>query len=149
MKLRLGLLALVPFALVSLAGCVGGPSCGVTTGGSGTPSLVFTEVPPLGGTESLQGQELHVAPVNYYIAVYLHVGSEGWWIKPTFSAPETSINCDGSWSTDITTGGDDPQADTITAFLLPQGYTPPQLGGAAALPQALYTNSVANVTVTR
>ena len=95
MKLRLCILALVSFAFVSLAGCVGGPSCGVTTGGSGTPSLVFTQVPPLGRTESLQGQELHVAPVDYYIAVYIHVGSEGWWIKPTFSDPETTINCDG------------------------------------------------------
>lgn len=149
MKLATSLRSALLLSLAFLTGCISGPSCGELTGGSGTPSLAFTYVPPLGSTDSLRGQELHVTPINYYVAVYIHVGSEGWWTKPTFDDPETTINCDGSWSADITTGGDDQKADRIAAFLLPQGFVPPQLGGESVLPQALYTNSIASAAVAR
>lgn len=149
MKPGLSRMAVILLVLAPLTGCVNGPSCNAVTGGSGTPSLAFTHVPPFGSTDSLGGREMHVAPAGYFVAVYIHVGSEGWWTKPTFAEPETTIGCDGSWTTDITTGGDDTQADTIAAFLLPDGSTPPELGGEDTLPQALYATAVANVSVTR
>ena len=149
MKRQLSLI-IVLFSLALLAACGGGggPSCNALTGGDGTPSLVFTHVPPKGSTDNLQGQEMHVVPSGFYVAVYIHVDG-GWWTKPTFAQPDTTINCDGSWTTDITTGGDDPQADAIAAFLLPQSYTAPPLSGSSSLPQELYANAAANVSVNR
>jgi exo-beta-1,3-glucanase (GH17 family) len=124
-------------------------TCGATPGGSGSPILQFTSVPALGSSALLKGQEWHEPPANYYVVVYIHVGSAGWWVKPYAANPNTLINCDGSWSADIVTGGSDASADTITAFLIPTSYSPPILEGASSLPQALYTNSVANVTAQR
>jgi len=123
-------------------------TCNAIPGGSGTPALVFTSVPPLGSSALLQGQEWHVVPANYYVVVYIHVGG-GWWVKPYAASPLTIINCDGTWSTDIVTGGNDAQADQITAFLIPTSYSPPVLLGAGALPAELYTNSVANTSASR
>ena len=125
-----------------------GTSCNGPTGGSGTPLLIFTSVPPKGSTDTLQGKEQHVVPSEFYAAVYIHVDG-GWIIKPYDSQPDTSINCDGTWTTDITTGGFDAYADAIAAFLVPQSYAAPLLGGSASLPQELYSNSVANVSVNR
>jgi hypothetical protein len=90
----------------------------------------------------------HVAPVDDFVAVYIKVNG-GWWTKPTFADPDTSINCDGSWTADISTGGEDTQATAISAFLLPIGYAPPALGGSQELPQELFTNSVASASVVR
>jgi len=123
-------------------------TCGATPGGSGSPILQFTSVPAVGSRAQLQGQEWHEPPANYYV-VYIHVGSLGWWVKPYAANPNTLINCDGSWSANIVTGGSDASADTITAFLIPTTYSPPILEGASSVPQELYTNSVANVTASR
>src|SRR6266849_6729585 len=139
MTRELSLMVLL-LCLASLAGCGNGPSCNTVSGGSGTPSLVFTHVPGLGTTDSLKGQEMHVAPAQYFVAVYIHVDG-GWWTKPTFADPDTEINCDGTWQADITTGGNDTQADAITAFLLPGGFAAPPLSGDSSLPQTLYTNA--------
>lgn len=123
--------------------------CSSVPGGSGSPQLLFTMVPPLGSSSLLEGQEWHESPANYYVVVYIHVGSLGWWVKPYAANPYTLINCDGSWSANIVTGGSDASADTITVFLIPSSYSPPILEGASSLPQTLYTNSVANVTASR
>jgi exo-beta-1,3-glucanase (GH17 family) len=123
--------------------------CSAVPGGSGSPQLLFTSVPPLGSSALLKGQEWHEPPASYYVVVYIHVGSLGWWVKPYAANPYALINCDGTWSANIVTGGSDASADTITAFLIPSTYSPPILEGASSLPQALYTNSVANVTASR
>ena len=80
--------------------------------------------------------------------VYIRVNG-GWWIKPTYAQPLTNINCDGTWSADIVTGGVDQNATDITVYLIPNGYNPPLLGGSSYLPQELDDNSVAKVTVAR
>ncbi|MGO8757450.1 MAG: hypothetical protein ACLQG3_04930 [Terracidiphilus sp.] len=149
MKSGLSGMAVALLALAPLTGCVQGPSCNTVTDGAGTPSLAFTHVPGLGSTDNLSGQVAHVAPADDYVAVYIHVGTQGWWIKPTFADPKTTLACDGSWTADVTTGGDDTQADTLVAFLLPDDFTPPELGGEADLPQTLYTNAIADASVTR
>ncbi len=124
-------------------------TCNAVPGGSGPPLLQFTSVPALGSSAWLQGQEWHEPPGDYHLVAYIHVGSLGWWVKPYAANPITLLNCDGTWSVNIVTGGEDASADTITAFLIPATYNPPILEGAGGLPQELYTNSVANVTANR
>ena len=124
-------------------------TCGAPPGGDGKPTVQFTDVPPKGSTDFLQGQVWHVDPAGFYIVVYIHVGPYGWWVKPYANSPLTLINCDGTWSTNIVTGGSDGSADEIAAFLIPVTYNPPILEGAASLPADLNTYAVASVTANR
>lgn len=117
-------------------------------GGYGDPIIEFTYVPPYGSYNNLVGQVWHVYPFDYRVAVYIRVGS-GWWTKPYWNNPLTGIKFDGSFVTDITTGGIDQKANTIVAYLLPAGYNPPLLGGQASLPQELEDKAVAKVITTR
>jgi exo-beta-1,3-glucanase (GH17 family) len=123
-------------------------TCGDIPAGTGTAAIEFTSVPPIGSFDNLRGQVWHVAPSTYGVAVYIKV-SGGWWTKPFWNNPVASISCDGSWICDITTGGEDPQATDIAAFLIPRSYTPPTAAGDGFLPAELYTNSVAYVEVKR
>ena len=123
-------------------------TCMDIPGGTGTPAVELTAVPPIGSSSDLRGQVWHVTPTDYGIAVYIKVLG-GWWTKPFWNNPVTSINCDGSWVCDITTGGEDTQATDIAAFLIPLNYTPPAATWADTLPAELYTNSLANIEVTR
>ncbi len=123
-------------------------TCMDIPGGTGTPAVELTAVPPIGSSSDLRGQVWHVAPANYGVAVYIKVLG-GWWTKPFWNDPVTSINCDGSWTCDITTGGEDPQATDIAAFLIPLAYTPPTAAGEGVLPVELYTNSMVYVEVKR
>jgi len=59
------------------------------------------------------------------------------------------VNCDGTWTANIVTGGSDASADQIAAFLIPPTYSPPILQGAGTLPSDLATNAVASVSVNR
>jgi exo-beta-1,3-glucanase (GH17 family) len=117
-------------------------------GGPGNSTIEFTYVPPYGSFENLRGQVWHVRPGDYKVAVYIDVGG-GWWTKPYFSSPLTSIWPDGSWTCDITTGGVDQSATAIVAYLIPNGYSPPLMSGGSTLPAELELNSVAKVETTR
>jgi exo-beta-1,3-glucanase (GH17 family) len=121
-------------------------SNGGIPGGSGDPTIEFTYIPPLGSFENLVGQVWHVDPSDHKVAVYIYVS--GWWTKPTFANPLTTIQVDGSWITDITTGGIDEQATRIASFLLPDGYNPPFMSGGV-LPDELDQNAIAKVDTTR
>jgi exo-beta-1,3-glucanase (GH17 family) len=123
-------------------------TCQEIPGGPGVPEIQFVYVPPYGSFDYLKGQVWHVQPADYKVAVYIRVGS-GWWTKPTWAAPLTSINCDGTWTCNITTGGNDHIANTIAAYLLPNGYDPPSASGDSVLPTALIENSAAYVEVIR
>ncbi len=116
--------------------------------GPGNPLIEFTFVPPIGSLENLQGRVSHVVSSAYKIAVYIRVNS-GWWTKPFFNAPLTSITPTGRWNTDITTGGIDERANTIAAFLVTTGYSPPLMGGGTTLPPELEEVAAASVQVTR
>jgi len=123
--------------------------CNGVVGGSGTPSIALTYVPPYGSYDTLAGQALHVAPASNDVVVYISVNGGGtWWIKPYNDQPITYCQCDGTWTADITTGGSDEDATAIAAFLIPNTYSPPLLLGQP-LPSALYQNSLANVQVSR
>jgi hypothetical protein len=112
------------------------------------PTLVFDHVPPRGSSENLRGRVLHVAPFGVGVAVYIRVRG-AWWTKPYFTQPVTRVRPDGTWSTDITTGGVDAEATEVAAFLVPATYNPPLLGGAAALPVALSQHAIAQLIATR
>lgn len=123
-------------------------SCGILPDGSGDPSIEFVSVPPYGSIANLKGKVLHVDPSDYKVAVYINVNG-GWWTKPYWSQPLTSIQCDGEWSADITTGGSDQNARIISAYLLPNWFNPPSMSGGSTLPQWLEDNAVAKVSATR
>jgi hypothetical protein len=112
------------------------------------PRIEFTYVPPYGGFDDLVGRVYCVDPADFKIAVYIKVQGT-WWTKPYWAAPLTPIQPDGTWETDITTGGNDQLATWIAAFLLPNGYDPDQMGGQTDLPDHLFHDSVANLVVER
>jgi exo-beta-1,3-glucanase (GH17 family) len=118
-------------------------------GGPGAPQISFTAVPPIHSTtdDLLHGQVSHVAPASYRVAVYIFVGG-GWWTKPTFANPTTTIDPDGTWVCDIVTGGNDQDATKIHAFLIASDYTPPQGNGQPSLPD-LTGHEFAELEVTR
>ena len=53
-----------------------------------------------------------------------------------------------NWTCDITTGGSDHLANTIAAYLVPNGYAPPLASGQSTLPAELMENSIAHIEVT-
>lgn len=110
--------------------------------------LRLTYVPPYRSTDDLEGQVAPcITPTAHRIAVYIFVG--GWWTKPYFSNPLTTMRDDGTWTTDITTGGNDRFATRIAAFLVPNGYSPPAMSGGQTLPPELDENAAASVIVDR
>lgn len=123
----------------------GNSSCGRIVDGEGEPSIEFTKVPPLGSLDKLEGRVSHVASSEYQVVVYIYVEGAGWWIKPYFDEPTTPIRCDGTWTTDIVTGGSDEMAKIIAAYLIPKTYAPPRHYDAEELDK----NSVASTRAYR
>lgn len=115
--------------------------------GPGEPALEFTYVPAYGSFENLEGRALHVFPSSYKVAVYIYVS--GWWTKPYFSQPLTTVQADGRWVCDITTGGIDERATKIAAYLVPVGYQPPLMSGGGALPTELDNVAASIVAINR
>jgi hypothetical protein len=112
------------------------------------PRIYFTRVPKLGSFDNLHGRVENVDPSQYTVAVYIRVG-RGWWTKPFWAWPVTPLAADGSWSCDITTGGIDEKANTITAFLIPKAFAPALRSGQSNLPAKVRKAAVAKVTVRR
>ena len=90
-------------------------------GGPGTLSFNFTSVPPMGSSNNLKGNLLHVLPSDYKVFCWINVNGF-WWPKPTFAEPLTKITANGSWECDITTGGGDTTATEIRAYLVTSSY---------------------------
>jgi hypothetical protein len=80
------------------------------------------QYPNLNG-ENLQGLVSGVDPQDHYIAVYIRV-EDVWWLKPYLDYPRTNIRSDGTWSCNITTGGNDAYATEIAVYLLHKNCTP-------------------------
>ncbi|MBM3321506.1 MAG: T9SS type A sorting domain-containing protein [Candidatus Eisenbacteria bacterium] len=107
--------------------------------GAGGASIEITSVPVWGSEDDLRGRVHRVSPSAYKIAVYILVAKAGgWWVKPTAESPLTPILPDSTWSTDITTGGIDPFATRIIAFLVPSGYNPPRCDPCSLLADSLF-----------
>lgn len=111
------------------------------------PSIAFTSIPVTGSDLNLYGIAKGVLPSDYSVVTYIYVN--GWWIKPTLDEPKTTIQCDGSFICDITTGGNDNQATKIKAFVIPSSFSPPLLTGEAALPVNLEQIAVASFEIQR
>lgn len=105
------------------------------------PALAITSMPAYGSSGYLRGTTQCASTGSYRVAVYIYVTS--WWNKPYFASPLTTIGSDGSWSCNVATGAGDTQAIRFAAFLVSASYTPPELHGAADLPDELYSNAVA------
>ncbi len=117
-------------------------------GGPGQPRVELTDVSAYGSSDDLKGQVWHLKPEDHKVAVYIRVGS-GWWTKPTFAQPLTTIQPSGRWVCDIVTGGSDQLANRIAVFVLPNGYNPPLMSGGMTLPSELDQNAVAKIEVAR
>lgn len=112
------------------------------------PVIRVPHIPTYGTSEDLQGQiEDCIVRSNHRIAVYIYVN--GWWTKPSFANPITTIQSDGSWTADITTGGTDQLATEIIAFVIPKDYNPPVMSGEKTLPEELFTSTIGFVSLIR
>ena len=94
--------------LVSLCGIVGASLEFDATLTASNPAINFIHVPeyPNPGNEDLEGNITGVTTADHRVAVYIRVG-DLWWIKPYYAAPLTTIDPDGTWTCDITTGDND------------------------------------------
>ena len=108
------------------------------------PRIGLVSIPPWGSSENLVGRVWGARPADFKVAVYIFVETAGgWWTRPTFAAPLTPIAGDSTWTTAIATGGNDPYATRIIAFLVPNGLEPPLCGACAGLPSTLFGNPYA------
>lgn len=115
--------------------------------GTGVPTVELTSIPAYGTFANLHGRVYGVDRGTHHVAVYIRVG--GWWTKPYWSSPATSIRADGSFECDVTTGGIDELATGFAAFVLPRSFTIPLMSGGSPLPQELYANALAHTTADR
>lgn len=113
----------------------------IHVGAPGTPSIVFTYVPPLGSFSYLLGRTENVDYSRYDVVVYLY--RFGWWVKPTYDFPHTPIGANETWSCNVTTGGTDELASEYRAFVVLKTYVP----NGNELPAA--GDYIASVAVTR
>ena len=72
---------------------------------------------------NIYGKVLNVLPNDYRISTYINVRGT-WWMKPYWDNPLTSIKADGTWGTDITTGGVDSEASRVHSSLVTPDYVP-------------------------
>ena len=115
---------------------------------SAAPTLLITNLPAYGSSQPLAGLVAGVDPAQYEVAVCVNVPGYGWVNKPTCANLFTAIQSDGSWTTDITTGGSDSLATRIAAFLLPSNAPLTCVQGQPFLTN-VYAQSVASAIVTR
>jgi hypothetical protein len=107
------------------------------------PDIEFTHIPFYSSdTATYLSGKVHNAVIqNYGIAVYISVQGAGWWTKPSFANPITTINSDSTFSCNIVTGGYDRYATEICAFLIPTGILPTPVSGNGCLSDSLYMRS--------
>jgi hypothetical protein len=113
------------------------------------PSIKITSVSRHGTPGYASGTVGGVSTAAYRVAVYIYVPDLGWWNKPYWAQPLTSISTNGKWTCDIDTGGRDIYATKVAAFLVPKNYEPSELHGASSLPSGLYQNAVAHDEISR
>lgn len=106
-----------------------------------TPTIEITYMPPYGDPGYMSGFVRNIIPADYKVACYTYVS--GWWTKPYFDSPLTTINPDGSWSCNIVTGGSDAYSTKERVYVIPNGYNPPQMSGQEIFPADLDANKVA------
>jgi hypothetical protein len=112
-------------------------------------SVEFSSVPPYGSQNNLQGKVYGVNPANYRVAVFIYIDGVGWFTKPTCASPLTTIQPDGTWTADITTGGVDSNATRIAAYVVPASFSQPCVTNVFCIPAAVPQQAIASAVVTR
>ncbi len=79
---------------------------------------------------------------HFRIVVFIKV-ADAWWVKPYCSRSLTPIQPDGSWETEITTGGRDDLADYIIAYLVPSAPSAGSIACAAKCEPSGIAESIA------
>ena len=113
------------------------------------PAIVITNLPSYGSSASLTGEVLEVDPATHQVAVFIYVPGAGWYSKPYCAAPLTSIRGDGSWTTDITTGGNDALATRVAALVVSTNFNQPCVSGLSFLPTNVFAQALCSAVVTR
>ena len=111
------------------------------------PTIEFTKIPRYNSFENLEGRVSNANPTENSVAVFIYVS--GWWTKPYWARPKTTIRPDGTWECDVTTGGSDQRATRFAAFVIRTDHDPPLLRGERELPDVLRKNSVASIEIER
>jgi hypothetical protein len=114
-----------------------------------TPVILIANLPAYGSTSPLAGVVLNANPAANAVAVFIYVPGYGWVTKPTCAQPLTTIQTNGSWSANITTGGSDVDATRVAALLVSTNYNQPCVDGLANLPTNVYAQAIAKTVVTR
>jgi uncharacterized protein YjdB len=105
-------------------------------------------VPVVGQAGNATGKVAGISTSNYSkyaVAVFINVYG-GWWNKPYFATPLIAIAADGTWSTNVRTGGSDIYANQVAAYLVPSNFTVPLLSGATTFPLTITSYPSASVT---
>jgi hypothetical protein len=113
-----------------------------------TPGIVITNLPSYGSFDRLAGLGLDADPVTTRVAVFIYVPGYGWVTKPTCAQQLTAIGSDGSWTTDITTGGTDNLATRVAA-LVGTNYNQPCVQGLSFLPTNVFAQALDSAVTTR
>lgn len=112
-------------------------------------SVEFTSVPPYGSFSNLQGKVYGVNPVTNRIAVFIYINGAGWYTKPSCGTPLTTIQPDGTWTADITTGGIDQNATRIAAYVVPASFSQPCVTNVFCIPAGVEQQAIASAITTR
>lgn len=124
-------------------------ACASESAALAAASIEFNSVPPYGSFNNLQGKVYGVNPATHRIAVFIYVTGAGWFTKPSCGAPLTTIQADGTWTADITTGGIDQNATRIAAYVVPVSFSQPCVTDEFCLPAGVDQQAIANRSTTR
>jgi len=114
------------------------------------PVVVITNLPAYGTTDTLKGFVLGANPATESVAVFIYVPGCGWVSKPFCSPQLTTIQANGSWSANITTGGSgDTTATRVAVLLVSNTYNQPCVVCSNTLPTNIYVLAIAKAVVTR
>jgi hypothetical protein len=112
-------------------------------------SIEFTSVPSYGSFNNLQGKVYGVNPASNRVAVFIYVTGAGWFTKPSCGSPLTTIQPDGTWTADITTGGSDQNATRIAAYVVPASFSQPCVTNVFCIPAVVEGQAIASAMTTR
>jgi hypothetical protein len=119
-----------------------------TVSRAAAPDIGVSYVPPVGSYAELTGWATNVVYSDYKVAIIIRVFG-GYWTKPYFAQPLTTIQNDGTWHSPYNTGGADGCADEFRCYLVTNGFQYPLANGVSQPPAELESNSVAKVLINR
>ena len=102
------------------------------------PSIEIMKYPETGEiSPSISGVVRCADPDKDAIVVYIKVNQQWYGPKPYWNQPYTNFGKSGDWTCSVVTGGNDQNAESFAAYLLPRDVTPPNLEGMTNIPKEL------------